>query len=188
VTVGTTVYLRATDANDNSEQAVGVQRENFYGAVAGDLYTGTIFDQAVASEFGKLSGFSASLGVIFNDISTFIDDPTAFIDGIQALYSVITEEGLDVVQPLIDGYIQQFERKQAQNNPYGGLDEQEYPELYSTFEANWYQGYVAGFLTKVVISAGAGSAAKNAIKQTDTASDIAQRLADTRALRALSRI
>lgn len=40
----------------------------------------------------------------------------------------------------------------------------------------------------MVISAGVGKAAKTSIKQTDTATDIADRLADTRALRALSRM
>ncbi|NHX41535.1 MULTISPECIES: VWA domain-containing protein [Haloarcula] len=188
VTVGTTVYLRSTDNNRNSRQVVGVQRANFYGAVAGELYTGTIVDQEVARTFGQVSGLSASLGVVFNDVATFIDDPAAFIDGIQALYDVIAAEGVDIIQPLIDGYIQQFQRKQAQNNPYGSLEEKENPALYSTFERNWYKGYAAGFLTKLVVSAGVGKAGKTAIKQTDTAGDIAKQLADTRALRALSRI
>lgn len=188
VTVGTTVYFRSTDRNQNSRLVVGVQRANFYGAVAGELYTGTIVGQEVARKFGQVSGLSASLGVVFNDVATFIDDPAAFIDGIQALYDVIAAEGVGIIQPLIDGYIQQFQRKQAQNNPYGSQDEKEHPALYSTFKRNWYKGYAAGFLSKIVLSAGVGKAGKTAIKQTDTAGDIAKQLADTRALRALSRI
>jgi hypothetical protein len=184
VTLGATVYVRSTDENDNSRCVVGVQRENFYGAVAGELYTGTIFDHVTAAKFGKVSGFSASLGVLFKDIATFVDDPTAFVDGMQAMWGIITEQGFDVVGPMINGFIHQFEQKQAQNNSYELLEEKEHPELYDTYERNWYRGYAAGFLSKLILSAGVGKAAKTAIKQTD----IADRLADTRALRALSRM
>ncbi|HMB50346.1 MAG TPA: VWA domain-containing protein, partial [Natronoarchaeum rubrum] len=70
VTLGTTVYVRASDENENSKRVVGVQRENFYGALAGSLYTGNeIADGAIAAEFGKTSGFSASVGQVFADLS-----------------------------------------------------------------------------------------------------------------------
>lgn len=104
------------------------------------------------------------------------------------MLDIISKEGFDVVGPMIDGFIQQFEQKQAQNNPYGSLDEKEHPALYDTYKANWYKGYAAGFLSKMVLSAGVGKAAKTTIKQTDTATDIGKRLSDTRALRAISRM
>jgi hypothetical protein len=91
------------------------------------------------------------------------------------------------VQAIIDGYVDQFQQKQEQNNPYDPTDPDE-EHLHTAFEASWYEGYAAGFLTKFVISVGVGKAAKTAIKQTDTAGDIAERLSDTGAARALSRI
>lgn len=125
---------------------------------------------------------------MFRDVATFIDDPTAFVDGMAAMLDIVTEQGFDVVGPLVDGFIHQFEQKQAQNNPYGSLEEKEHPALYDTYERNWYKGYAIEFLSKLVLSAGAGKAAKTAIKQTDTATDIADRFSDTRALRAISRM
>lgn len=188
-TLGTTVYVRATDANENSRRRVGVQRANFYGEVSGDLFTGdSIIDRQAAETFGTVSGVSASFGVLFRDISTFIDDPTAFVDGIGALLEVIGEEGLGIADRLIDTYVKQFQRKQAQNNPYGSLDNKEYPDLYDRFRRNWYEGYVGGFLLKFVISAGVGKAAKSTVKNVDRVNDIADRLRDTRALRALARV
>lgn len=125
---------------------------------------------------------------MFADVATFIEDPTAFVDGMTAMWNIVTEQGFDVLGPLIDGFIHQFEQKQAQNNPYGSLEEKEHPELYETYERNWYKGYAIGFVSKLVLSAGVGKAAKTTIKQTDTATDVADRLSDTRALRALSRM
>ncbi|GAA0668480.1 hypothetical protein ACFQDG_14790 [Natronoarchaeum mannanilyticum] len=186
VTLGTTVYVRATDENENSKRAVGVERANFYSYIAGDLYTGTLLDYAVATEFGKVSGFSASMGIFLKDLSAFIEDPTAFVDGIKALLKLLAEGDVDV-QAIIDGYVTQFQQKQAQNNPYDPTDPDE-EHLHTAFKASWYEGYAAGFVAKLVISAGLGKAAKTAIKQTDTVGDIADRLSDTGAARALSRI
>jgi hypothetical protein len=81
-TLGTTVYMRATDGNGNQRRGIAIEQSNFYGEVAGDLITGNDFtDDEVAERFGKVSGFSASVGVLFRDISELVDDPTAFIEG-----------------------------------------------------------------------------------------------------------
>jgi len=185
VTLGTTVYVRATDENENRQRAVGVQRENFYSAMAGDLYTGNeIVDGAVAAEFGKISGFSASLGVFFADISDLIDDPAAIVEGMIAMFELVAEEGADTVDILIDTYAKSLERKQAQNNPYGSLHEADHSDSYETFERNWYKGYVAGFLSKMLL----GGGAKSALKSTKTAQKIGSKLSGTRAVRALTRV
>ncbi len=185
VTLGTTVYVRATDENENRQRAVGVQRENFYSAMAGDLYTGNeIVDGAVAAEFGKISGFSASLGVFFADISDLIDDPAAIVEGMIAMFELVAEEGADTVDILIDTYAKSLERKQAQNNPYGSLHEVDHSATYETFERNWYKGYVAGFLSKMLL----GGGAKSALKSTKTAQKIGSKLSGTRAVKALTRV
>jgi len=94
VTLGTTVYVRASDENANSKRVVGVQRENFYGALAGSLYTGNeIADGAIAAEFGKISGFSASVGQVFADLSMLIEVPEAIVEGMIALFELIQQEG-----------------------------------------------------------------------------------------------
>ena len=187
-TAGTTVYVESSDTNDNSQQVVGVQRANFYSEAAGGLYTGTLIDQAVASEFGTISGFSSSLGVVFQDISQLIDDPTAVVEGTKALLALVQEEQLGAAETLVDVMVQSAKQKQALNNPYGSLEKQEHPELYNTFRASWYEGYAAGFLVKTALGGAGSSSAKATIKSTDAVQDISSRLADTRALRALSRI
>ncbi|WP_256392921.1 hypothetical protein [Natronoarchaeum rubrum] len=126
------------------------------------------------------------MGIFLKDLSAFIEDPMAFVDGIKALLKLLTEGNVDV-QAIIDGYVQQFQQKQEQNNPYDPTDPDE-EHLHTAFEASWYEGYAAGFLAKFVISVGVGKAAKTAIKQTDTVGDIAKRLWDTGAARAISRI
>ncbi|MDS0474450.1 colicin D domain-containing protein [Natrinema sp. 1APR25-10V2] len=183
VTLGTSVYLRATDANGNRQQTIAVQRENFYGYMAGELPTGwDLADREIARKLGTVSGFSASIGVVFRDAEQLLQDPGAFIDGMRAMLELVAEADPAVVDRLIDGYIQQFEQKQEQNNPY-----EEGTTKYRLFEENWYEGYALGFLSKLVVSGGS-TGAKNAIKSTDRVGDIADRLSDSRALRALSRI
>ncbi len=187
-TAGTTVYVESSDTNGNGQQVVGVQRANFYSEAAGSLYTGTLVDQAVASEFGTISGFSSSLGVVFQDVSQLIDDPAAVVEGIQALLSLVEEERLGAAETLVETMVQGVEQKQALNNPYGSLEEKEHPALYDTFRVNWYEGYAGGFLVKTALGGATSSSAKATIKSTDTVQDVSSRLADTRALRALSRV
>ena len=188
-TLGTTVYARATDGNGNQRQGIAIERSNFYGEVAGDIVTGNDFvDDQVAARFGKVSGFSASAGVLLRDISEFVDDPTALVEGITALYGLVREEGAGVAGTITELLIKEVERKQARNNPYGGLDSKEYPELYDTYRNNYYAGYGAGFLAKLVVSAGVGKAAKSTIKSIDKVNSIAQDLKKTRAVRALARV
>ena len=187
-TLGTTVYMRATDGNGNQRQGIAIERNNFYGEVAGDVITGNDFvDDQVAARFGKVSGFSASAGVLFRDISEFVDDPTAFIEGIMMLYGLVREEGAGAAGTITTLLVKEIERKQARNNPYGDLDSKEYPEL-DTYRNNYYAGYSAGFLAKLVISAGAGKAAKSTIKNLNRANSVATRLKRTRAVRALARV
>ncbi|WP_160163630.1 vWA domain-containing protein [Natrinema versiforme] len=182
-TLGTSVSLRATDANGNRQQAVAVQRANFYGYMAGELPTGwDLADREVARKLGTVSGFSASVGVAFRDAEQLLHDPGAFIEGMRAMLELVAEADPAVIDRLIDGYIQQFEQKQEQNNPYDRGTTK-----YGLFEANWYEGYALGFLSKLVVSGGS-TGAKNAIKSTDRVGDITDRLSDSRALRALSRI
>ncbi|WP_408960154.1 hypothetical protein [Natrinema sp. 74] len=182
-TLGTSVSLRATDANGNRQQVVAVERANFYGYMADELPTGwDLADREIARKVGTVSGFSASIGVVFRDAEQLLNDPGAFIDGMRAMLELVAEADPAVIDRLIDGYIQQFEQKQEQNNPYD-----EGTTKYRLFEENWYEGYALGFLSKLVVSGGS-SGAKNAIKSTDRVGDIADRLSDSRALRALSRI
>ena len=188
-TLGTTVYMRAIDGNGNQRRGIAIEQSNFYGEVAGDVITGNDFiDDEVAERFGKVSGFSASVGVLFRDISEIVDDPTAFIDGITALYGLVREEGAGVAGTITELLIEEIERKQARNNPYGDLDSKEYPELYDTYRSNYYAGYSAGFLAKLVVTAGAGKAAKSTIKNLDRVNSVATRLKRTRAVRALARV
>ena len=188
-TLGTTVYMRAIDGNGNRRRGIAIEQSNFYGEVAGDVITGNDFvDDEVAERFGKVSGFSASVGVLFRDISKIVDDPTAFIDGITALYGLVREEGAGVAGTITELLIEEIERKQARNNPYGDLDSKEYPELYDTYRSNYYAGYSAGFLAKLVVTAGAGKAAKSTIKNLDRVNSVATRLKRTRAVRALARV
>ncbi len=183
VTLGTSVSLRASDTNGNRQQVVAVQRSNFYGYMAGELPTGwDLADREVARKVGTVSGFSASIGVVFRDAEQLLHDPGAYIDGMRAMLELVAEADPAVIDTLIDSYIQQFEQKQEQNNPYD-----KGTTNYELFEENWYEGYALGFLSKLVVSGGS-SGAKNAIKSTDRVGDIADRLSDSRALRALSRI
>lgn len=122
-TAGTTIYVETRDRNGNEDDAVGVGRANFYGEAAGSLYTGTPADYIVASEFATVSGFSASLGVAFQDISQLIDDPEAVVEGIRALLDLAQSEGLGAAETLVKAMAQDIERKQAVNNPYGSLEE-----------------------------------------------------------------
>jgi hypothetical protein len=112
------VYVRASDENENAQRVVGVQRENFYGALAGSLYTSDEIETgAVAAEFGKISGVSASIGQVFADVSMLIEEPEAIVEGMIALFELIQQEGANTVQILVDSYVKQFQQKQAQNNP-----------------------------------------------------------------------
>lgn len=185
MTLGTTVYVRASDENENAQRMVGVQRENFYGALAGSLYTGNeIADGVVAAEFGKISGFSASVGQVFADVSMLIEEPEAIVEGMIALFELIKQEGANTVEILVDSYVKQFQQKQAQNNPYGSVHDVEHPELYETSRENWYTGYAAGFLAKLVV----GGSAQSALKSSKQVQRIGSRLSDTGALRALTRV
>ncbi|WP_152423273.1 hypothetical protein [Haloterrigena salina] len=185
---GTTIHVEASDTNGNSQQTVGIQRQNFYSEAADGLYTDTIFDHAVASEFGTVSGFSSSLGVALQDVSQLIDDPTAVVEGIEMLLELVREERLGAAETLVDAMVQSVEQKQALNNPYGSLEEKDRPRLYDTFERNWYEGYAAGFLAKTALGGAASSSIKNTIKSTTTAQKVGSKLADTKALRAISRV
>ncbi|MFC4440318.1 MULTISPECIES: VWA domain-containing protein [Natrialbaceae] len=186
-TAGTTIYLESSDTNANSHQIVGVQRANFYSEAAGGLYTGTLIDQAVASEFGTISGFSSSLGVAFQDVSQLIEDPAAVVEGIRALIALVAEERLGAGKTLVTAIAQNVEQTQVRNNPYGSLDGKEHPELYDTFEVNWYEGYATGFLAKTVLGGSGANSAKSAIKGTSSAQKVGSQLVDTKAARALSR-
>ncbi|WP_312910862.1 hypothetical protein [Natronosalvus caseinilyticus] len=187
VTAGSTVYVESSDVNDNGARVVGVQRANFYSEVAGDLYTGTVVDQAVASEFGTVSGLSSSLGVAFQDVSQFIDDPYEVVEGTKALLALLRDERLGAAETIVHAYAQNVEQTQARNNPYGSLNEKEHPALYDTFERNWYEGYAVGFLVKTALGGSGANAAKGTIKSTKTAQQVGSKLVDTKAARALSR-
>lgn len=185
---GSTVYVESEDVNDNANRVIGVQRASFYGDVAGSLYTGTILDYGVARSFGQLTGLAASFGVFVQDISQLIDDPYAVVEGLQALVALLNEQGLAAVETIVQTYARQVEQTQARNNPYGTLDEKEHPELYDTFRKNWYEGYAAGFLAKLVMGAAAWKGAKETIKGTSTFASVSSKLEGTRALRLLQHV
>ncbi|WP_147376660.1 hypothetical protein [Halopiger aswanensis] len=187
-TAGTTIYVETRDRNGNEDDAVGVERANFYGEAAGSLYTGTPADYVVASEFATVSGFSASLGVAFQDISQLIDDPEAVVEGIRALLDLAQSEGLGAAETLVKAMAQDVERKQAVNNPYGSLEEKEQADLYDTFRENWYEGYAAGFLAKMALDQSRSGSVKTALKSSDKVQDVGSKLSDTKALKALDRV
>ncbi|MFC6719403.1 hypothetical protein ACFQGT_02390 [Natrialbaceae archaeon GCM10025810] len=110
------------------------------------------------------------------------------VQGIEALLALVEDEGLGAAETLVEAMVQDVERTQARNNPYGSLEEKEHPALYDTFERNWYEGYAAGFLAKTVLGGAAANGAKNAIKSTTTAQKVGSRLEDTGALRTLERV
>ncbi|GAB3678401.1 hypothetical protein [Halopiger thermotolerans] len=142
----------------------------------------------MASEFAAVSGFSASLGVAFQDISQLIDDPEAVVEGIRALLDLARSEGLGAAETLVKAMAQDIERKQAVNNPYGSLEEKEQADLYDTFRENWYEGYAAGFLAKMVLDQSRSGSVKTALKSSDKVQDVGSKLSDTKALRALERV
>ena len=185
---GTTVYVRAEDTNDNSQRQIGVERANAFAVRAGEMRTPG-FDPLYApsaNSFGVTSGFAASLGVPFNDVSSLIDDPLAFAEGIQAMKTLVDERGgAGAFETITVSYARQFERTHDQNNPY---DEDDQPVLHNAFKTGWYEGYTAGFIAKTVSSGGGSSTLKQTFTGSKRVGRIADRLEDTATIRALGRI
>lgn len=185
VTVGTTIHVRVTDSNGNSQQVIGVQRENFYGHIAGDLsddLSSDLTDDLVARNLGMISGFSASLGTSVRELQETVENPMALVEGIREMARIIRNADPALISALKDSYIEQFKEKQKRNNPYKSGTEN-----YNSFKTNWYNGYAIGFVSKMALDGGS-SGGKTALKITDRSDSITKRLSDSRALKALSRV
>lgn len=184
--VGTTVYVNATDANGNSRRRVGIQRASAYGEMAEvaaeSVETDTPADSVLAYNFGQTTGVSASLGVTFTEISSFIDDPTAFVEGVGAMVELVKEEEAGALETLVEVYAQQLERKQDQNNPYEVNTTE-----HDSFKTGWYTGYSAGFLMKEILGSKGAGAAKNTLTSVNRVENAVGRLKNTGAITALSR-
>ena len=146
------------------------------------LPTDTPADSVLAYNFGQTAGVSASLGVTFTEISSFIDDPTAFVEGIGAMVELVEEEEAGALETLVEVYAKQLERKQDQNNPYEVNTTE-----HDSFKTGWYTGYSAGFLVKEILGSKGAGAAKSTLTRVNRVENAVSRLRRTGAITALSR-
>lgn len=173
---GTTVEVTASDAHNNTGRVTALERANFYGRAAKEL--GSSFESpGMARNLGRLSGFAASLGATADALKDFAEDPLGFVEGLRALVKLVQDLGL--LDDLVRALAQDLAAKQDRNNPY-----EEGSDLYERFEANWYAGYVAGFLAKTVV----GASAAKAVKSTKTFQRVSDYLSSTRVGQAFSAV
>ena len=166
---GTTVQIRASDRHDNTRERVGLERSNFYGTLAGKL--GPMADEETASDLGLVSGFTAGMGGTARTIGAVIDDPLGFVDGLVQLAEVMNDLGLlgKLLAAMPQQIVEDIQKKQDRNNPY---DPQTESERYDAFEAGYYVGYGAYYLSSLVV----GGQATKSVKSSNQFQQLVDRL------------
>ena len=153
---GTTVDVKAADRHDNTRRVVALERTNFYGEVADELGSDTIMTRGIASDLGKLSGFSTGAGSTLETVTAIAENPLGFLDSISQVVTLLRNLGL--LDDLINAFFKQLQEKQKLNNPY---DKDTEPALYNEYRDGWYAGYLSYVLVSMVVGGQASKAAKN---------------------------
>ncbi|WP_435064625.1 hypothetical protein [Halobaculum sp. EA56] len=167
---GTTVDVKATDTHGSATRTVALERQNFYGNLAGELDHASIYTVAAADQLARISGFASSYGAPVRGAKqsaeqvpalyrTLRDDPLSVLNGVTEILRVMEKYG--ILDTLVKAFAGPLQEKQETNNPY---NEAENPELYTTYKIAWYQGYAGGKVTQIVLGAGAAKAVKQSTK------------------------
>ena len=167
---GTTVDIEATDTHGAATRQTALERQNFYGNLAGELDHENVYTVAAASELARVSGFASSYGAPVRGakqsaegvpafLRTLSEDPLAVLEGITEILRVLEKYG--ILDTLVEAFAGPLQEKQETNNPYS---ESETPELYRAYKISWYQGYAGGKATQVVLGAGAAKAVTKSAK------------------------
>ena len=167
---GTTVDIEATDTHGAATRQTALERQNFYGNLAGELDRENVYTVAAASELARISGFASSYGAPVRGakqsaegvpafLRTLSEDPLAVLEGVTEILRVMEKYG--ILDTLVEAFAGPLQEKQETNNPYS---ESENPELYRVYKISWYQGYAGGKATQVVLGAGAAKAVTKSAK------------------------
>ncbi|WP_157572965.1 hypothetical protein [Halogranum rubrum] len=163
---GTTVDITAEDVHNSKTRQLAVERANFYGNLAGELDHSNIYTQTAAYQLAQISGFTSSWGSTAREAKqgaegtveayqALREDPVGYLHGVVRIVEVLERYG--ILDTLAEAFVGPLQEKQETNNPY---DEAENPTLYSTYKVGWYEGFVAGKVSQIVVTFGAGQAVK----------------------------
>ena len=187
---GTTVDITAEDVHNSKTRELAVERANFYGNLAGELDHSNIYTQTAAYQLAQISGFTSSWGSTAREAKqgaegtveayqALRDDPVEYLRGVVGIVEVLERYG--ILDTLVEAFVGPLQEKQETNNPY---DEAENPTLYSTYKVGWYEGFVAGKVSQIVVTFGAGQA----VKGTTTAKRVDEFASSTKTYKIAKRI
>ncbi|MDS0261096.1 VWA domain-containing protein [Haloarcula sp. S1CR25-12] len=169
---GARTNIQVRDTNGNEDTELGFSRSTILveGAKASDSVS--IDSARAARSLGFYSGITSAVGSSIEAARSFVDDPLGFVDSMTQIIGMIDELGPELIRAMADSY----EQRQRTANPYS---EGSSSTRYHQFRTNYYGGLLWGEVAKAT----AGGQAANAVKQTRSASRVADKLDGTNVMR-----
>lgn len=174
------MQVEAEDRHGNKGRITALERSNFYGHVASEYGSDSIYNEEIAVGAGLLSGFSVGAGESAATIEAMANDPFGFIDSLTNILDLLDKLGM--LDHLIRALHGAIDRQQEVTNPY---DKKTQPTLHGEFRKGWYGGYAEYFLLTMVV--GAEKVVKVA-KKSSTLTDLVEKLDSNGKLRKTAKL